>query len=156
MQKQLLKSRAYLLSCELRETDLVFGRAHGARPTGQSQPAPVGMRSLHPLILGSKPRSHGTAGSPGRRQRQRRPRGGVLAADCHSCGSRDSTPHGPSRTVPYSQKPEARPAWPRPASASALPRPRLQFGSQPPLPQGSQAPPMPCYSSHALPISPML
>lgn len=46
LQKQLLKSRAYLLSCELREADLAFGRAHVARPTGQSQPAPAVMRSL--------------------------------------------------------------------------------------------------------------
>lgn len=36
LQKQLLKSRAYLLSCALRETDLAFGGAHVARPTGQS------------------------------------------------------------------------------------------------------------------------
>lgn len=46
LQKQLLKSRAYLLSRELRETDLAFGRAHVAQPTGQSQPAPAVMRSL--------------------------------------------------------------------------------------------------------------
>lgn len=38
VQKQLLKSRAYLLSCELRETDFAFGRAHVAQPTSQSQP----------------------------------------------------------------------------------------------------------------------
>lgn len=36
LQKQLLKSRAYLLSSALRETYLVFGGAHVARPTGQS------------------------------------------------------------------------------------------------------------------------
>lgn len=80
----------------------------------------MGLRSLQPLIPGSKPRSQGTARSPSRHQSRKRSPGGPLVAACDSCNKQDSAPRRPSRTAPYSWKPKQSPAWPRPARMTDL------------------------------------
>lgn len=110
----------------------------------------MGLRSLQPLIPGSKPRSQGTARSPSRHQSRKRSPGGPLVAACDSCNKQDSAPRRPSRTAPYSWKPKQSPAWPRPARMTdLLSVPRFQ-----PTPSSDQAtPPESCPAQAPPPLS---
>lgn len=103
----------------------------------------MGLRSLQPLIPGSKPGSQGTALSPSRHQSRKRSPGGPLVAACDSCNKQDSAPRRPSRTAPYSWKPKQSPAWPRPARMTDL------LSVPPRLPPGYVAPPALLRLGHA-------